>query len=159
MTLYEQWLTLFTMGVCGVLMGVFYDGLRELTRAWPALRRWQTGLDVLFWFGSLLLVAAVVQTVNQGVFRWHGLLGLLAGAGVYGKLFSGGIRAFFRRFYRLLAAVASGLVRFVHRFLFSPLLFVARGLLRGGRFFLRELAGIYDLVANIMKRKGKGKRQ
>jgi len=155
MTLYEQWLTFFAMGVCGGLMGVFYDSLRELCRLWPAVRRRQVVLDVLFWFGSLVLVAAVLQVVNEGVFRWHVLLGLLAGVGVYGALFSRSVRWFFRHFYRFLAMLAARTVWFVQRFIVSPLVFVVRTVSRGGRFFLQRLAGIYTRVANIVKRKGK----
>ena len=153
MTLYEQWLTFFAMGVCGILMGIYYDGLRELSRTWPAVRRWQAVWDGLFWLGSLLLVVTALWMVNQGVFRWHVLLGLMAGTGLYGWLFSRGVRRFFQHLYRLLAVWTSRLVWFVRRFVITPLLFIGKGTVRVAHFFMRWSAGIYSGIAKIVKRK------
>lgn len=153
MTLYEQWLTFFAMGITGFLMGVYFDGLRELARVWPAFRRFQVVLDGLFWLGSLVMVAAVLWVVNQGVFRWHVLLGLLAGAGLYGWLLTRWVRRCFRRVYRFVALFLYRLGWLLHRLVIAPLVFVGQTVVRMGRFFRRGLAGIYTRITNLVKKK------
>ncbi len=153
MTLSEQWLTFFWMGVCGCLMGVLYDGLREIRWQWGISNRWLPLFDSLFWALSLLLVGAALQFVSHGIFRWHVFLGLIAGIWLYFTLFTRPVRSWLRQLYRLIEGLILGLMRLVQMLIFRPLIFVGKGLGRVGYLFFRFVAGILSGIAKIFKRK------
>ncbi|OUM85297.1 MAG: hypothetical protein BAA01_14730 [Bacillus thermozeamaize] len=153
MTLSEQWLTFFGMGLCGCLMGVFYDSLREMRRQWGMSSRWLPLFDGLFWVVSLLLVVSFLQLVNNGIFRWHVFLGLIAGVWMYFTLFTRPVRYCLGRLYRLIAWLVLGLIRLVRQLVVRPFLIIGKGLARAGHQFFFLAAGILSGIANVFKGK------
>lgn len=153
MTLGEQWLTFLGMGLCGCLMGIYYDSLREMRRQWGIPARWLPLLDGLFWVVSLLLVGSVLQLVNDGIFRWHVFLGLIAGAWVYFTLFTRPVRFCLGRLYRWIAWLVLGLMRLVRLLVVRPLLIIGKGFARAGQLFIFPAAGFLSGIANVLKGK------
>lgn len=78
----------------GMLLMLGYDGTR-LLRWIFRFKAWMTAtVDVLYWSFASLPVFCLFFYYNEGVIRWYGMLGLLAGAVLYETGISQPIRHF-----------------------------------------------------------------
>lgn len=83
MTISGQALTLFSMVICGFLMGIFYDTYRIFERMYK-MKKWLIWIcDLLFWVSATFLVFGTLLRVNEGIVRIYIFLGLGIGTIIY----------------------------------------------------------------------------
>lgn len=83
MSIGVQFQTLFSMAVCGLLMGMGYDTY-QVFRQKGRFPAWLVFLlDVAFWLVSVWFVFWILAYVNNGVVRFPIFLGLFGGAWLY----------------------------------------------------------------------------
>jgi spore cortex biosynthesis protein YabQ len=88
-TLDVQFLTMGTMILCGVVMGVVFDAYRVLTGQLRISRWLLPLLDLLYWTGVTVFVFRMLNHANQGRLRFFVFVGLSAGVLIHYLLFSG----------------------------------------------------------------------
>ena len=88
MSLSIQWLTLGTMLMSGVGMGIIFDGYRVVSSEFK-FPRWSLSLlDLLYWIASAMIVFRMLYVSNNGEVRAYVFVGLAIGVVVYYWLFS-----------------------------------------------------------------------
>jgi len=88
MSLSVQWLTLGTMLMSGVGMGVLFDGYRVISSELK-FPRWSLSLlDLIYWIASAIIVFRMLYVSNSGEVRAYVFVGLAIGFLFYYWLFS-----------------------------------------------------------------------
>lgn len=88
MSLSVQWLTMATMLLSGIGMGIVFDGYRVVSDELKISRLWIPVLDLLYWIAATIVVFQVLSSSNEGEVRVYVFLGLLIGICLYYWLFS-----------------------------------------------------------------------
>ncbi|MBB3072998.1 spore cortex biosynthesis protein YabQ [Paenibacillus baekrokdamisoli] len=88
MTLSVQWLTMLTMLLSGIGMGIVFDGYRVVSDELRISRWWIPVFDLLYWIAATIAVFQVLSASNEGEVRTYVFLGLLIGIVCYYLLFS-----------------------------------------------------------------------
>ncbi|WP_227872186.1 spore cortex biosynthesis protein YabQ [Paenibacillus albus] len=88
MSLSIQWLTMMTMLLSGIGMGIVFDGYRVVSDELKINRLWIPVLDLLYWIAATIIVFQVLSSSNEGEVRAYVFLGLFIGICLYYWLFS-----------------------------------------------------------------------
>ncbi|MFT9850316.1 spore cortex biosynthesis protein YabQ [Aneurinibacillus sp. REN35] len=147
MTLSGQAVTMLSMLLCGLAMGMLYDTYRTVERRCrlPIWLVWIT--DLFFWISCTFLVFGTLLRINEGVVRIYIFLGLGIGIILYFLLFQ---RLYLRILNKLIAFVLwlyRVMLRIGYLFLIVPLLFLYRSLIAVAMFFLSVLLTIGKWIA------------
>jgi spore cortex biosynthesis protein YabQ len=83
-----QWMTIASMMLCGLSMGLVFDVYRVASHRFHVARWLLPGLDVVYWAAATLAVFSILLESNQGEVRMYVFLGLGIGVTGYFGLFS-----------------------------------------------------------------------
>jgi len=152
-----QGMTIASMMLCGLVMGLAFDVYRVASHRFHVARWLLPAIDVAFWAASTLGVFAVLLSNNQGEVRLYVFLGLGIGVTGYFGMFSpwvvklsgkliDAITAVFRFLWRLIRAVVLapvvGIVRVLAKLLDVAFIVTAALALWIGKLLFRPLRAI-----------------
>ncbi|MBN6187399.1 spore cortex biosynthesis protein YabQ [Aneurinibacillus sp. BA2021] len=129
MTLNGQAVTMLSMLLCGVAMGMLYDTYRTLERRCrlPIWLVWIT--DLFFWISCTFLVFGTLLRINEGVVRFYIFLGLGIGIILYFLLFQRLYLQILNKLIALTLWLYRVMLRIGRVLLIVPLLFLYRSLI------------------------------
>jgi spore cortex biosynthesis protein YabQ len=103
--LHEQLVLFGTMILCGIVLGILYDGYQEWLLSGKRNRMIHAGVDVLIWVTGALLVFFVLQWGSRGVMRVYVFLALVLGLGIHLKWMSRWVRVVWKQLFKLGSAL------------------------------------------------------
>ncbi|WP_052476338.1 spore cortex biosynthesis protein YabQ [Cohnella kolymensis] len=83
-----QWMTIWSMMLCGLAMGTVFDVYRVASHRFHVARWLLPGLDVVYWAAATFAVFSILLSSNHGEVRMYVFLGLGIGVTGYFGLFS-----------------------------------------------------------------------
>ncbi|WP_308637043.1 spore cortex biosynthesis protein YabQ [Paenibacillus silvisoli] len=151
MSLSVQWLTMLSMLLSGIGMGIVFDGYRVVSDELRISRLWIPIFDLLYWIAATLVVFQVLSASNEGEVRAYVFIGLLLGIGCYYWLFSRITMKLVQVLIRTVKAVIRFMIRTFDVLIIRPLLL----LYRIGKLFLAFLRAfaifIFKIVVQLVR--------
>jgi len=122
----SQGMTIATMMLCGLAMGLVFDVYRVASHRFHVARWLLPALDAAYWAAATLGVFAVLLASNQGEVRMYVFLGLGIGVTGYFGLLSSWMVRLTGRLIDIIKSLLLFLWRIVRALLIVPLLWVVR---------------------------------
>jgi len=122
----SQGMTIATMMLCGLAMGLVFDVYRVASHRFHVARWLLPALDAAYWAAATLGVFAVLLASNQGEVRMYVFLGLGIGVTGYFGLLSSWMVRLTGRLIDIIKSLLLFLWRLVRALLIVPLLWVVR---------------------------------
>jgi len=119
-------MTIATMMLCGLVMGLTFDVYRVASHRFHVARWLLPALDVAYWAAATLGVFAVLLGSNQGEVRMYVFLGLGIGVTGYFGLFSPWVVKLSGKLIDFFAALSRFLWKLVRTLLIVPILWIVR---------------------------------
>jgi spore cortex biosynthesis protein YabQ len=121
-----QWMTIASMMLCGLTMGVAFDVYRVASHRYHVARWLLPGLDVVFWAAATLGVFSILLGSNQGEVRLYVFLGLGIGVTGYFGLFSPWVVKLSGKIIDMINAIARFAWKLFNILLLKPFLWIVR---------------------------------
>ncbi|WP_240633493.1 spore cortex biosynthesis protein YabQ [Paenibacillus montanisoli] len=151
MSLSVQWLTMLSMLVSGIGMGIVFDGYRVISDELRISRLWIPIFDLLYWIAATLVVFQVLSSSNEGEVRAYVFIGLLLGIGCYYWLFSRITMKLVQVLIRTTKAIIRFMIRAFDMLIIRPLVL----LYRIGKLFLAFLRAfaifLFKIVVQLVR--------
>ncbi|MCD9026292.1 spore cortex biosynthesis protein YabQ [Cohnella silvisoli] len=121
-----QWMTIASMMLCGLSMGLVFDVYRVASHRFHVARWLLPALDVVYWAAATLGVFSILLGSNQGEVRMYVFLGLGIGVTGYFGLFSNWVVKLSGKIFDILKAMFNFLWKLVNTIVLTPFLWVVR---------------------------------
>lgn len=121
-----QWMTIASMMLCGLSMGLVFDVYRVSSHRFHVARWLLPALDVVYWAAATLAVFSILLGSNQGEVRMYVFLGLGIGVTGYFGLFSHWVVKLTGKIIDILKSVFRFVWNLFHTIVLVPFLWIVR---------------------------------
>lgn len=148
MTLDVQFMTMISMILGGLYLGVALATFRRVAVIWQNNLFFTYFMEICFWFLQSFILFYILFRVNGGEIRVYSIVACLLGFAAYQALFSTMYQRVLERLIRILTAIYRWFVRLINRLIFRPILLLIQFIITC-LFFL--LKGVYVILAFVLK--------
>lgn len=121
-----QWMTIASMMMCGLAMGIVFDVYRVASHRFHVARWLLPALDVIYWAAATLGVFSILLGSNQGEVRLYVFLGLGIGITGYFGLISSWVVKLSGKILDIIISLFQFLWKMVNTLLLTPFLWIVR---------------------------------
>ncbi|MFD1849252.1 spore cortex biosynthesis protein YabQ [Oceanobacillus bengalensis] len=143
MTLSVQFLTMITMVLSGLYLGVVLETFRRFTIYWKRKIVLTYFLEVCFWLTQTLIIFYVLYRINAGEIRFYVILACLLGFSIYQVFAAKLYKALLEQIIRIIAAIYRFCERLVQVLIITPVIWIVMAL-------VTLLLGIFRLLSKVL---------
>jgi len=129
MTLSDQFLTMITMILAGLYLGIVQETFRRFTPYWKNNQFFTYVLEISFWITQTFILFYVLFLVNGGELRFYVFLAILLGFSIYQVFIKRIYKRLLERIIQVIAAVYRFFVRFVQALIITPIKWIIKTLI------------------------------
>lgn len=148
MTLSVQFMTMISMILGGLYLGVALATFRRAAVIWKNNLFFTYFMEICFWFLQSFILFYILFRVNGGEIRVYSIVACLLGFAAYQALFSTLYRRVLEWLIRIVTAIYRWFVRLINGVIFRPIWLLIQFIMTC-LFFL--LKGVYVTLAFILK--------
>jgi|SRR5690625_2930970 len=122
MTLHEQAITMGSMILGGIYLGIALETFRRFSVWWRNSTFLTYLLEVSFWLSQTVILFIILFKVNYGELRFYVFLACLLGFSMYVVLFKKVYVRLLEAVIHIVAVMIKGIVYFIQLFIFKPII-------------------------------------
>lgn len=150
MTLDVQFMTMITMIICGIYLGIVHETFRRFQPLWKSNRFLLYFMEIAFWLSQVTIIFYVLFLVNAGELRVYVFLALLLGVSAYKVLVASVYKRVLEMIIRFTAAVYHFFERVVHVLVIAPIKFIVQLLVTLVIFVYQLMISVLSFLAKIV---------
>lgn len=144
-----QFLTMVTMILCGIYLGIVQETFRRFQPHWSSNRFLLYVMEIGFWLSQVILIFYALFLVNAGELRFYVFLALFLGFAAYQALVAPIYKRVLEIIIRAIAAVYRFLERMVQTLLIAPVKFIVQLLVTIIISILQLIVSIFLFLVKI----------
>lgn len=121
-----QWMTIASMMLSGLAIGIVFDVYRVASHRFHVARWMLPALDIVYWAAATLAVFSILLDSNKGEVRMYVFLGLGIGVTGYFGLFSGWVIKLSSKIIDIFQSLFHFLWKLFNTLLLTPFLWIVR---------------------------------
>lgn len=149
MTLDVQFMTMVTMILCGIYLGIAQETFRRFQPNWKSNRFLLYFMEIAFWLSQVTLIFYVLYLVNAGELRVYVLLALFLGVSAYQVLVAPVYKHVLEIGIRMATAVYRFLKQVVQTLVIAPIKFIVQLLVTIVIFLFQLMISVLSFLAKI----------
>lgn len=148
MTLDTQFMTMISMILGGLYLGLALETFRYIAISWKTHLFLAYFMEICFWFVQSFILFYILYRVNGGEIRAYSVLACLLGFAAYQALFARMYRKLLEKVIRLITRIYRGVCHWINRLIIQPVIWLVQFVITCLLFLLK---GISILLFYLLK--------
>src|SRR5690625_2219485 len=150
MTLHAQAITMGSMILGGIYLGVALETYRRFSVWWKNIHFLSYLFEICFWLSQTTILYIVLFKVNYGELRLYVFLACLLGFSIYVVLFKKIYVWLLELIIRIVSATVNGIIYTIHLFIVKPIIWMIRLVNKVVQFLWKCLYAVLLFFVNIL---------
>ena len=150
MTLDVQVITMGSMILSGIYLGIVLETYRRFSVWWRNITFLKYLFEICFWLSQTVILFFILFKVNYGEFRFYILLAVLLGFSMYVVLFKKVYVWFLEKLIHIVSTIIKWLVYIINLFVIQPIIWIINVFINVIQFIWKCGYSVFLFILNVL---------